>query len=54
MDGVTIDNINFKVDLSKLRSAIIATALDLDNIIVKNNTILGYGAPAGSMVIEMP
>ncbi|MBK9109244.1 MAG: right-handed parallel beta-helix repeat-containing protein [Saprospiraceae bacterium] len=48
VDGVTIDNIHFKVDLSKLRSAIIASATGLDNITVKNNMVDAYGTPAGS------
>ncbi len=47
-DNVTIDNIHFNVDLSKLRSAIIATSPGLDNIVVKNNIIDAYGSPAGS------
>ncbi|MCP9762258.1 PKD-like domain-containing protein, partial [Lacihabitans soyangensis] len=48
VDGAVIDSLNFKVDLSKLRSAVIASAAGLDNIIVKNNTIEAYGTPAGS------
>ncbi len=48
VDGVTIDNIHFNVDMSKLRSAIIASAAGLDNITVKNNVIDAYGTPAGS------
>ncbi len=47
-DNVTIDNIHFNVDLSKLRSAIIASAAGIDNIVVKNNIIDAYGTPAGS------
>jgi len=48
VDGVTIDNIRFNVDLSKLRSAVIASAVGLDNITVKNNLVDAYGTPAGS------
>ena len=47
-NNVTIDNIHFNVDLSKLRSAIIASAAGIDNITVKNNLIDAYGTPAGS------
>ncbi|MGB3076111.1 MAG: right-handed parallel beta-helix repeat-containing protein [Chitinophagales bacterium] len=47
-DGVTIDNIHFNVDLSKLRSAVIASAVTLDNIVISNNVIDAYGTPAGS------
>ena len=47
-DGVTIENIHFNVDLSKLRSAIIASSAGLDNIVVKDNVIDAYGTPAGS------
>jgi len=31
-NGVTIDNFNFKVDLTKLHSAIIASSAALENI----------------------
>lgn len=48
VDGVTIENLNFKVDLAKLRSAIIASAAGIDNITVKDNLIEPYGTPAGS------
>ncbi len=47
-DGVTIENLNFNVDLAKLRSAIIASAAGIDNITVKDNVINCYGTPAGS------
>lgn len=47
-DNVTINNIRFNVDLSKLRSAIIASASGLDNIAVTNNLIDAYGTPAGT------
>lgn len=47
-NGATIENIHFNVDLSKLRSAVIASAADLDNITVKDNIIDAYGTPAGS------
>jgi len=47
-DGATIENIHFKVDLAKLRSAIIASAAGIDNIAVKDNVIDCYGTPAGS------
>ena len=45
---VTIENIYFNVDLSKLRSAVIASSAGLDNITVKDNVIGAYGAPGGS------
>jgi PKD-like domain len=45
-DGATIDNLNFKVDLSKLKSAIIASAAGIDNIIVKDNLIESYATPS--------
>ncbi len=45
-DAVTIDNIHFNVDLSKLSSAIIASAAGIDNISIKNNIIDAYGTPA--------
>ncbi len=48
VDGVTINNFNFNVDLSKLRSAVIASGADIDNIAVTNNLIGAYGTPAGS------
>ncbi|MBK8564255.1 MAG: hypothetical protein IPN76_13190 [Saprospiraceae bacterium] len=48
VDGVTIENIHFNVDLSKLRSAVIASGTGIDNITVKDNLIDAYGTPAGS------
>jgi len=48
VDGATIDNIGFNVDLAKLRSAIIASGAAIDNIAVVNNVIDAYGTPAGS------
>ncbi len=47
-DNVVIDSIRFNVDLSKLRSAIIASGTNIDNIIIRNNTVDAYGTPAGS------
>jgi hypothetical protein len=47
-NNVTIENLNLNVDLSKLRSAIIASSAGLDAITVKDNTIGAYGTPAGS------
>lgn len=48
VDNVTIENLNFKVDLSRLRSAIIASGNGIDNITVKSNLIEPYGTAAGS------
>ncbi|MBL0031909.1 MAG: T9SS type A sorting domain-containing protein [Bacteroidetes bacterium] len=45
-NNVTIDNIHFNVDLSKLKSAIIASGAAIDNIIIQNNIIDAYGTPA--------
>ncbi|MBK6450470.1 MAG: right-handed parallel beta-helix repeat-containing protein [Saprospiraceae bacterium] len=47
VDGVTIDNIHFQVNLATLRSAIIASSPTLDLITVKNSLIDPYGTPAG-------
>ena len=47
-NNVTIENLQFDVDLSKLRSAIIASSAGLDAITVKDNMISAYGSPAGS------
>jgi hypothetical protein len=44
-DGVTIDNIGFNVDLSKLKSAIIVSGATIDNIEVVDNQIDAYGTP---------
>lgn len=41
-DGTVIDGIHFKVDLSKLSSAIIASHAALDNITIQNNCIDPY------------
>lgn len=45
-DNVTINNIHFNVDLSKLKSAIIASGAAIDNIVVTNNVIDAYGTPS--------
>ena len=45
-DGVTVDHMHFYVDLSKLKSAIIASAVGLDNIVITNNFIRGQGTPS--------
>lgn len=47
-NNVIIDGINFNVDLSKLRSAIIASNSALKIITVTNTHITPYGTPAGS------
>jgi hypothetical protein len=48
-DQVVIDNLNFKVDMSKLKSAIIASGAGIDKIEVTNNLIEAYGtAMAGA------
>lgn len=47
-NNVTIENISFNVDLSKLRSAVIGSSANLDAITVKDNTISAYGSPSGS------
>ncbi len=44
-NNVTIENLQFEVDLSKLSSAIIASASGLDNITVRDNLITAYGTP---------
>ncbi|GGM78223.1 hypothetical protein GCM10010967_07370 [Dyadobacter beijingensis] len=44
-DKVVIDNLNFKVDLAKLKSAIIASSATLNEITVTNNLIEGDGVP---------
>ncbi|MEO6131602.1 MAG: SprB repeat-containing protein, partial [Saprospiraceae bacterium] len=46
-DGVTIDNIHFKVKMATVRSAIIASSTGLDLITIKNNVIDPYGTPGG-------
>lgn len=45
-DNVTVENINFKVDLSKLKSAIIASAAGIDIITIKDNLIEPYSTPS--------
>lgn len=47
-DQVTIENFNFKVDLSILKSAILAADPSIDQITIKDNKIDGYGTPAGT------
>lgn len=47
-NNVTIENIDFNVDMAKLRSAIIASSVGLDNIVVKNNNFDPYNTPGGS------
>lgn len=45
VDGVTIDRFHFNVDLSKLKSAIIASGPGIDLITITNNRIDCYGTP---------
>jgi len=45
-DGVVVDGFQFNTDLSKLSSAIIASAIGLDNITVQNNMIIPYKSNA--------
>lgn len=48
-DNVLIDNLNFKVDVAKLKSAIVASGAGIDKISVTNNLIEAYGtAMAGN------
>ena len=47
-NNATIENLELKVDLSKLRSGIIASSAGLDFITIKDNTITAYGTAAGS------
>ncbi len=48
-DNVVVDNLNFKVDMAKLKSAIVATGAGIDKITVTNNLIEAYGtAMAGA------
>ncbi|MGE5355629.1 MAG: right-handed parallel beta-helix repeat-containing protein [Deltaproteobacteria bacterium] len=47
-NNVTIENIDFNVDMSKLRSAIIASSVGLENIIIKNSNFDPYNTPTGS------
>jgi hypothetical protein len=46
VDGVTIENIHFNVNLATLKSAIIASGTTIDNIAVKDNVIDAYGTPS--------
>lgn len=46
VDNVTIDNIQFEVDLVNLSSAIIVSNAAIDNIDITNNTINPYGSSA--------
>jgi len=46
VDNVKIDNFHFNVDLSKLKSAVIVSGTDIDNIIINNNLVDPYGTPA--------
>ncbi len=48
VNNVKIDSFRLNVDLSKLRSAIIASGAAIDTIAIKNNTIDAYGTPAGT------
>ncbi|MFN0159113.1 MAG: InlB B-repeat-containing protein [Bacteroidota bacterium] len=48
-DGVIVDSMRFNVDLAKLKSAIIASAVGLDNITVINNVVDAYGTPSGGL-----
>jgi hypothetical protein len=48
-NNVTIENLQFDVDLSKLKSAIIASSTGLDNITVKDNMISAYGTPLAGL-----
>jgi len=45
VDGVTIDNMGFNVDLSKLWSAILSSGASIDNVTATNNHINAYGTP---------
>ncbi len=42
--NVSIENLRIKVDMTKLNSAIIASATDIDNLSVKNDSIEAYGS----------
>ncbi|MBK9321067.1 MAG: T9SS type A sorting domain-containing protein [Bacteroidetes bacterium] len=42
--GVTIDNFNFKVDMTKLNSAIIASATTMNNLTITDNDIEAIGS----------
>lgn len=45
-DAVTVENLNIKVDLAKLKSAVLATGAAIDQITVKDNLINAYNPPA--------
>ena len=48
-DNVMVDNLNFKVDMAKLKSAIVASGAGIDKVTVTNNLIEAYGvAMAGA------
>jgi hypothetical protein len=47
VDGVTIDDMRFNVDLSRLRSALIASGALIDQITITDNGFNAYGAAAG-------
>lgn len=47
-DNVSINNVSYNVDLSKLRSAILASSIGLDYISVDSCDISAYSTPAGS------
>ncbi|MBK7255276.1 MAG: right-handed parallel beta-helix repeat-containing protein [Ignavibacteria bacterium] len=42
--NVSIENLRIRVDMTKLNSAIIASATDIDNLSVKNDSIEAYGS----------
>jgi hypothetical protein len=46
--GVTIDNFNFKVDMTKLNSAIIASATTMNNLTITDNDIEAIGTSAAA------
>ncbi|MBK7965085.1 MAG: right-handed parallel beta-helix repeat-containing protein [Bacteroidetes bacterium] len=46
--GVTIDNFNFKVDMTKLNSAIIASATTMNNLTITDNDIEAIGSSAAA------
>lgn len=48
VDGVTVNNMAFDVDLSKLWSAILSSGATIDNVTVINNHISAYGTPPAS------
>ncbi|MCD4697458.1 MAG: right-handed parallel beta-helix repeat-containing protein, partial [Bacteroidales bacterium] len=49
-DAVTIDNMQFNVDVTKLHSAIVASATNLDNITITDNDINPYQSTPGTYV----